>query len=91
MIFFNAISENVYGKLILCNDFNDMIDVCAVNISDFSCVIKSIHDSQLCNLESCQIRSVCERLENYLRKILRRSKRLIRKDLLMISEKYLIG
>ena len=61
--FFNPISEKFYGELILFNDFNDVIDFCTENMYDFSSGIKSIHGSQPCNLESCQIRAVCEHLE----------------------------
>ena len=48
------------------NDSNNIIDVCTENIYDFSSAIKSIHGSQPCNLESSQIRAVCEHLENHL-------------------------
>ena len=43
--FLNLISENFYGNPILCNDLNDVIDVCAENIYDFSSAIKCIHSS----------------------------------------------
>ena len=43
--FLNLISENFYGNPILCNDLNDVIDVCAENIYDFSSAIKGIHSS----------------------------------------------
>lgn len=85
---FNPISKNFYSKLINCNDFNDLIDICVENINEFSSAIKRIHGSQPCKLETCQVRFVCEGLGKYLKDNLRRSSLLLRKELILISEKY---
>ena len=61
------------------------------NIDEFSSAIKYICGSRPCNLETCQIRLFCEGLENYLKDNLRRSSRLLRKQLTLISEKYPVG
>lgn len=78
---FNPISKNFYSKLINCNDFNDLIDICVENINEFSSAIKR-------KLETCQVRFVCEGLGKYLKDNLRRSSLLLRKELILISEKY---
>ena len=85
---FNPISKNFYSKLINCNDFNDLIDICVENVNEFSSAIKRIHGSQPCKLETCQVRFVCEGLGKYLKDNLRRISLLLRKELILISEKY---
>ena len=51
--FFNPISENFYSRLIDCNHFDNLIDMCVEHINEFSYTIKDIHGSQSCNLEIC--------------------------------------
>ena len=51
--FFNPISENFYSKLIDCNHFDNLVDICVEHINEFSSTIKDIHGSQSCNLEIC--------------------------------------
>ena len=85
--FFNPLSENSYSKLVNCADFNDLIDICVENINESFPAIKRIHDSQPCNLETCQVRSFCEGFENSLKDNLRRSSRFLRKELILLSEK----
>ena len=31
--FFNSVSENLYSKLIDCNDFDNLIDICVEHIN----------------------------------------------------------
>ena len=77
--FLNPISKIFWSKLVNCNDFNDLIDICVENIDKFSSAIKRIHGSQPFNLESFQVRLVCEGLENYLKDNSRRSSHLLKK------------
>ena len=53
MVFFNPISENFYSKLIDCNHFDNLIDICVEHINKFSSIIKGIHGSRSCSLEIC--------------------------------------
>lgn len=47
-------------------DFTYLINACVKNIYEFYSTIKSLHGSVPCNLETCQIRLIFERLEKYL-------------------------
>ena len=57
----------------------NLIDICVEHINEFFSTIKGIEGSQSCNLEK------------YLKENLRRSKRLVRKELILIFEKYAVG
>ena len=89
--FFNSVSENLYSKLIDCKDFDNLIDICVEHINEFFSTIKGIEGSQSCNLETQSISLTFEHLEKYLKENLRRSKRLVRKELILIFEKYAVG
>ena len=91
MVFFNPISENFYSKLIDCNHFDNLIDICVEHINKFSSIIKGIHGSRSCSLEICQVNLICEHVEKYLKENVRSSKRLVKKELILIFEKYPVG
>lgn len=82
IVFFSYLASTLQFKLNDCNDFDDIIGVCA-NICEFYSNIKLAHGSRLCNLENCQVKSICDSLEDHLSNSFRRSKRLLKKNLLV--------
>ena len=51
------------------------------NVCEFYSTIKLAHDFFSCNLENCQVKSICDSLEEYLSNSFRRSKRLLKKKM----------
>ena len=84
--FVDPISEIFYRKIILCNNLNDVIDVCAKNIFDFFFFFLPLKVFvAVYNLENCEM------FGKLFEGNLRRKKHLIRNELLSISEKYPVG
>ena len=72
IVFFSYLGSTLQFKFNDCNDFDDIIGVC-----EFYSNIKLAHDSRLCNLENCEVKSICDSLEDHLSNSFRRSKRLL--------------
>ena len=73
-------------------NFDSVLDACAENIREMYSAIKITHTKNKCDIQGCQVRSICNCLEAYLENGgNRKSICLIKRKLIWLSETYPLG
>lgn len=90
MLFYDPISAHFHNSICAAFNFNETVDCCIENITEFVNVIKKFRDAKNCPLSAFQVNPFLRGLQNYLDNE-RKSSPLLRKYYFQLCGAYLTG
>ena len=88
--FYDPISAHFHNSICATSNFNETVDCCIENITEFVNDIKKFHDAKNCQLSARQVNPFLRGLQNYLDNE-RKSYRLPRKYYFQLCDAYPTG
>ena len=86
--FFTPTSGSFYQKIQEVPSFDEKVNLCIENVSEFCSVIKKFHELRGCPLVCCVVGLFSDGLYNYIQKRGRRSPHLLKKNFVGLCKKY---